>query len=108
MFGGLAAVAVAGALAFVGLPIASASAGSNGQHVFICADNNGGSRVRVVGFNQDGVLAIQDMYFGQLRCVESAWWWKGDVSVVIMRSDGSWYVHDCQVPERSRDDAVLC
>jgi hypothetical protein len=111
--GRLAALAAAGALTFVGLPVASASAGTNGQNVGFCV-HDGAPYAKIVGTNQNGRATIEILPTFQIgfhpvfTCAASDYWWKGTAE--IWYSDGvQWYPdHACWVPESMGDDEFYC
>jgi hypothetical protein len=116
VFGRLAAVAAAVALTFVALPVAGASAGSNGQQLAFCWpwSRTDFTRVLVTGMNQDGKYSefITDPWaeaVGAPICSWSDWWWKGEVNIYVAVWGGPWrFDHSCWVPETSSDDLFTC
>jgi hypothetical protein len=101
--GSLATVAAAIVLTFAVLPITSASAGSNGQQVSVCAAP-WSSKAIVEGSNQDGVDSREYLDIKPGLCrdgwnVTWNWWWKGDVTISLAGDDGNyWFQSHCNVP----------
>jgi hypothetical protein len=112
MVGRLAALAAAGALTFVGLPVASASAGTNGQHVNFCVRGTV-TDTMLVGTNERGDkvyqgLPAENVPAFNISCSYSDLWWKGNVEVWMLRGD-DWVLADtCWVPESMDGDYFVC
>jgi hypothetical protein len=113
IIGGLATVAAAGVLTFAALPVASASAGSNGQEVSVCT-TSWAHKARVEGFNQNGVFYRDDIPVDPGQCWEGwnvtwDWWWKGTVTIFLAGDDGVFKVdHSCDVPPNQGGDIFWC
>jgi hypothetical protein len=107
VFGRLAALAAAGALTFVALPAGSASAGSNGQQLTICAPADATSAF-VEGTNQRGDhtwLFKDDLIPGTCDYYANStwnWWWKGVTIVYFPRGDRYVEGYRCDMPEDDR------
>jgi hypothetical protein len=113
--GSLATVAAAGVLTFAALPVASASAGSNGQQLSICTTPNQ-HEVEIEGTNQNGDPSQERITVTPGVCelgqnMTRNWWWVGPVAIGFLEGEpdpnGS-YVRQCLVPKRWRDNSVLC
>jgi hypothetical protein len=114
IIGSLATVAAAGVLTFAALPVASASAGSNGQELSICAASSQ-DRVMIWGKNQDGVDSYEEMSVTPGVCqagknVTWNWWWKGDVQISFTTPDQNGFQSRIcwDVPERQSSDFFKC
>jgi hypothetical protein len=111
--GSLAAVAAAGALTFAVLPVASASAGSNGQQVSVCTPG-WADTARIEGTNQNGVQSTEVIHVRRGLChvgvnVTYDWWWKGTVTISLAGNGGPFvFDHTCEVPVKQRKDLVTC
>jgi hypothetical protein len=111
--GRLAALAAAGALTFVGLPVASASAGTNGQHVTFCFRGPVNQAI-LVGVNEKGELVhegVATMYLSELNayCGNSDWWWKNNLDIWTGDDNGWELDRTCQVPVWMNDgDTFPC
>ena len=105
MVGRLAALAAAGALTFAALPVTSASAGTNGQHVSFCGPPPEAEWGGITGSNQDGQWTAETLPMEEVdidpivKCAYSDWWWKGDVIIWFQGPHGLYPEEICRVPE---------
>jgi hypothetical protein len=114
--GSLAAVAAAGVLTFAVLPVASASAGWNGQQVSVCAgwDSEQAEHAEIQGENQHNRQSTEVIPIVPGTCklgenVTRNWWWKGPVQISFAGQDGQFTEsHICDVPQKQDSDIFLC
>jgi hypothetical protein len=102
MISRMATLAIAGALTSVALPIAGASAGTNGQQLEVCTDESA-RQFSVTGHNQRWEMSTytHDTSPGGGCSVTWSWWWKSHVDVYTAGADGVWHpFQSCDVPER--------
>jgi hypothetical protein len=111
MISRMATLAVAGALTSVALPIAGASAGTNGQQLKVCTDE-GTRQFSVTGHNQRWEMSTytHDTWSVGGGCsVTWKWWWKSTVDIYTAGDDGVWHhFQSCHVPEKSKYDIYEC
>jgi hypothetical protein len=112
MVGRLAGLAAAGALTFVGLPVASASAGTNGQHVEFCLPG-GPYYAMLEGTNERGDLVYEGLDTTMTpdrdaSCSTSELWWKDEVQLSVLIDDGWVRLYRCIVPESMDGDVFQC
>jgi hypothetical protein len=111
--GSLAAVAAAGVLTFAVLPVASASAGYNGQEVSVCTPG-WADKAMIEGKNQNGVQSTEIIQVVPGACqagvnVTWNWWWKGTVKISLGGGGGPInFDHNCEVPTKQKSDIVPC
>jgi hypothetical protein len=111
--GSLAAVAAAGVLTFAALPVASASAGSNGQELAVCT-TPWATRALIEGINQNGEYAREEMDVTPGKCwdgwnVTFAWWWRGTAAISLAGPVGDYkFDHICEVPGKQGTDISRC
>jgi hypothetical protein len=106
--GRLGALAVSGALMFMALPVSSASAGSNGQQLAVCAPD-WAATAYITGVNQDGAFSQLTMGVIPGECDYNTtldWWWKGQVDTYFAGPGSNLFYsyHSCWVSAWQRDN----